>query len=222
MFKSQFYSRYRYAFKFVNRWKTPWPLYFKGERRGILVFGTIVNDLGPYFGDFYYVDRPDGKIDRVPDATSRAFEVRIDLDGEHAENCVVLTHESGLEVFLLATGALIGTETSKYLLKRLLETIEARINSWWQREKKRCPLDYHLDPKAALDDSPQVHKIVVRSPHWELIMDDTFTSAEKSQLVERLAAFASPASTIEELIVGLDPTLAIKVFGMLKRVESAG
>ena len=50
--------------------------------------------------------------------------------------CIVLSHETGLEVFLIAVGGFVGMEVAKYTLKTILEKTEKRINKWWDKRKK--------------------------------------------------------------------------------------
>jgi len=185
--KSDIYKYYNFAFKFVNKFDIPYISYLSE-----FPFGEKIDDIGVYVNDFMFEsDRNERWAQRMGTdfGTARAYKVAFQNDSEK-EECIVLTHESGLEVFLIAVGTFIGTEGGKLILKHALETIEKNINKWWNKNKT--------------DEEPLVEKIAVRTPYWEISIDGRFTQEERERLIEHIASVARPTETIEEFVTTID------------------
>jgi hypothetical protein len=220
--KSEIYKQYRYAFKFVNRIPVPYPFYFRGQ----FPFGKIKEDLGVFVNDFAFVDDPKdetGDLD-TDGGTARAYKVIFDIDGESKE-CIALSHESGLEIFLIAAGTFVGVETAKFVLKRILETIEKSINHWWQQpngylktlknmakfRSHQQPVEYRNQEDQVIQESIQrllegslIEHITVRTPHWEIAIDGRFSPEERDKLIWYIERISIPHETIEEFVADID------------------
>lgn len=189
VYKSDIYKHYNFAFKFVNRMSIPYPMYFRDR----FPFGQIQEDWGDHYNDFRYKEtNAVGLMMGTDWGTSRAYQVKFDLDEDEVE-CVALSHESGLEVFLIAAGALIGVETSKFILKRSLETIEKKINGWWNNNKDK---NWRKDES----DEPLVISIKVRTPNWEIELDGSFSKEERAKLLDFIQQQKEPKEDLDEFL----------------------
>jgi hypothetical protein len=221
MKKSELYAEYAFALKFFNRERVAYPLYFEYRAyddgrnvRFALPVGRIESDLGPVFNDFCYLDSPCDTQESDTDlSTSRAYRVLFDTESG-AESVVCVTHESGLEIFCMATAALIGTETGKYLLKRILERSEQRINEWMKKKNKSLNKN-DPDPVVA---GPIVERIALRTPDWEITLDGRFSPPERDALIERILLQAD-RTFMEDCLHGLsDDQLARKALSATRPV----
>jgi hypothetical protein len=194
VYKSDIYNYFNYAFKFVNRLVVPYPMYFHEG----FPFGDIEQDIGNYYNDFLYADNADfiNIMMRTDWGTARAYRVKIKSENG-LDNCIALSHETGLEVFLIAAGALIGVETSKFVLKRTLETIEKSINQWWGKRKSE-----HWQKDES--DEPLVIGIHIRTPNWEINIDGKFTQEEKDKLFNLIQESVKPDSNIDKFLSPLN------------------
>ncbi|MEM1190383.1 MAG: hypothetical protein AAGI72_17765 [Pseudomonadota bacterium] len=200
MKKSELYCQYRYAIKFENiKWTAykrylKWQYYESGLRTlKELPVGKVTNDsLGAVDNDFYYTDGLGdfGSANRITDGgSSRAFEVCLD-DGNTKAVCV--THESGLELFLLAAGTFIGLEAAKYTLTRALELTEKRINHWFK------------DDEEFSRDNSYINRILVRTPYWEISIDGELGKEDRDTLFNFLEKQEFTKETIEEHLAELN------------------
>ncbi|MEQ1868186.1 MAG: hypothetical protein ABL996_26510 [Micropepsaceae bacterium] len=160
-------------------------------------FGRIDEDIGRYVNDFIYEEDKNNQnaqwMGGTDWGTARAYRITFINKPGNPEQCVALSHESGLEIFLLAAGAFVGMEVAKFTLKRTLETAEKSINDWWSRQKNE-----HWHPKKAEDKGPLVERITVRTPHWEISLDGRFDAQERERVIEQLVAVSTPTETVEE------------------------
>jgi hypothetical protein len=172
--KSNIYNNFCYAFKFVNRLHVPYPMYF---RNGFPI-GDIEQDLGDFYNDFLYADSNDelNQMMGTDFGTARAYRIKMSTD-YGTEYFVALSHETGLEIFLVTAGALITADIGKFILKRTLGTVEKNINEWWEKGEKG-----YWDKDES--NEPLVIKMQVRTPYWEIDIDGTFTQKEKDTLFE--------------------------------------
>ena len=206
--KSEIYKEYPYAFKFVNRIHVPYPIYFPE-----FPFGTIEQDMGDYVNDFIFADDVDDEwAQRMGTdwGAARAFRLSYSSEDKQRRKCVALSHETGLEIFLMAAGAFVGMEVAKFTLKRTLETIEGSINSWWK--KSRSSQSVHL---ATLpdEDIPEtlVDHIAIRTPKWELKLDGNFTDEQRDKIFEQLSLIVNPPEMAQEIAIRIgDEELAKK------------
>lgn len=111
------------------------------------------------------------------------------------ERCVVITHESGLEVFLLGVGGFVTAKTGAFVLSRLLEAIERRITGWFSHRRSR-QIDHHRPPHSVKSGVSFVEKILVRTPNWEIAVDGRFTASERKELLDHLGRILVPPSRI--------------------------
>jgi hypothetical protein len=209
VFKSSIYNQFNFAFKFVNRISVPYPMYFNDG----FPFGEIEKDIGDFFNDFLYAQSNDpvNVMMGTDWGTARAYKVKIKIDDDF-ERCIALSHETGLEVFLIAAGTLVGLETSKFVLKRTLETIEKRINQWWKKRK----IDYWRK-----DDSkdPLVLGIQIRTPEWEINIDGKFTQEEKDKLFNLIQNSIKPKRDIDKFLLPLeDKELANRIKSSTRKI----
>lgn len=212
--KSDIYKQFKYAFKFVNRHHIAYPRYFAEE----FPFGTISEDLGSYSNDFIFAEEVKNEAALLLGTdygTARGYRVSFEADGDSQE-CVVLSHETGLEVFLIAAGAFVGMEVAKFSLKRLLEAIEKSINGWYQKKGKRGA---YRTKEVQTDDHPLVEKIAVRTPYWELTVDGSFTPAERERILDFLQNTAIPQEVIEDQFHAIeDSVLERKMIGATRKI----
>jgi len=196
--KSDIYKHYNFAFKFQNRMSIPYPMYFRNK----FPFGEIQEDWGD---DFRCKEtNAAGYMMGTDWGTSKAYKVILKLEDDNVE-CVALSHESGLEVFLIAVGAFIGMETSKFLLKRSLETIENKINNWWKKNKQN---NWREDES----DEPLVMAIQVRTPNWEIKMDGKFTKEEREKFFDLIQQQGKPKEKLDDFLELLpNPELSEKL-----------
>jgi hypothetical protein len=165
-------------------------MYFRGQ----FPFGDIREDFGDFVNDFIFVTDQKKEWAQwmgTDWGTARAYRVTFDTDGTE-ESCIALSHESGLEVFLIAAGALVGVETTKFVLTRVLQTIEKSINAWWRRSRGG-----YWNPER-LPDGDLVDHIAVRTPHWEISVDGRFSQEERLRLISHIGQTLIPHETIEE------------------------
>ncbi|MBK7954410.1 MAG: hypothetical protein IPK02_10850 [Candidatus Accumulibacter sp.] len=206
--KSSLYAHSGFAFKYVNRWELAYPWYFDT----VFPLGNIERDLGVVENDFYYSPDQDVKYPRlnVDWGTSRAYQVTIPITGTSGARCIALTHESGLEIFLIAASAFAGAEVAKYAIKRLLEEGESRINCWW---KERT-----IHEQSSRE--PLVTKILVRTPNWELAIDGSFDSHEREEILDYIDQHLVPCESIAEYFVDVqNDELAQKLRANVLRIE---
>jgi hypothetical protein len=207
--KSHIYDFYRFAFKFVNREPLPYPLYFERTEKllksdlWIEPIGEIKDDWGPLINDFAYDDQSfDERFRRDPTdpGTSRAFGVLIEPAAEPSSKIegACLTHETGLEVFLIATAAFVGTEVAKYSIKRTLESIEGSINKWYRKTNKKGT--WQLKDS----ETPLVEKILVRTPYWEISLDGRFTMEERLRILDHIGQNMLPQESITEYLSSIE------------------
>jgi len=206
--KSDVYSSYRFAFKFVNRYHVAYPQYF---RDGFPI-GRIQHDLGAYANDFIFAEdaaEVSAQMFETDFGTARGYDVAFEVDGESHQG-VVLSHESGLEIFLIAVGAFVGIEVAKFSLKRILETLEARINEWYNKIRDKEP---PRGRRSAPDpNAPLVERIAIRTPFWELSLDGRFTSEERDRIPQILHQSMITTESVEEQFASVrDPRLAQKL-----------
>lgn len=209
--KSEIYKHYRYAFKFVNKIRVPFPMYFHGR----FPFGIIEMDLGDFVNNFLYEEDKNEKLAQyfgTDIGTARAYKVLFRVDDDEEET-IALSHESGLEVFLIAVGAFICVETAKFVLNRTLQTIEKSINDWWMQSRK---------PGYILDRMPEgdlVDHIAVRTPHWEIVIDGHFSPEERERLIDHIDTILVPHEAIEDFVETIDdPLLAEKTVKASRRI----
>jgi hypothetical protein len=204
--KSSIYRQFQYAFKFVNKVHVPYPMYFAEG----FPFGQITEDLGDFGNDFAYEG-----AEGADWGTARAYRAKVILDRDTVE-CVAISHETGLEVFLIAAGTFAGAEVAKYSLKRVLETIDTSIQEWWKRRRKN-----HWGSAVTSVDQ-LVEKILVRTPHWELEIDGRFSAAERLALIEHIGRIAQPSPHIALFLEPLpDKTLRAKATAATRAVVKA-
>jgi hypothetical protein len=209
--KSDIYGHYRVAFKFVNRIILGHPTEYLYDG---FPFGQEAHDLGRYENDFRYEDDPDQRSAQVVDYGSsyNAFRVRFRID-DRTEECIALTHESGIEVFLIAASAFVAVEVAKYSVKRVLEATEGAINRWFSKYKKRLPAAW--DDK----DEPLVKHITVRTPHWELALDNRFTAEEAEATIGYLQRYPMLMKDAAEYFSRMeDEALGAKISRLARRV----
>ena len=195
--KSTLYELSPYAFKFVNtNWVWHPTEYFDPEFPFVCVaeqiFGSQLQN------DFQYADSALGKADLE---TGYAFVIHAHfvLDNQR-QDFVVITHETGLEIFLIGVGLFVGAEISKYLLKRFLEESENRINLWW-KSKMAAHRAKGLEGSA---DQPLVKHLVIRTPYWEITLDGDFSSIEREEIVALMARTSTPSETVDEFTSTLE------------------
>ena len=212
--KSDIYKKFRFAFKFVNRYHVAYPWYFSEQ----FPFGVIRKDLGSYVNDFIFADETGKEIAALLGTdygTARGYQIAFDVDGK-SEECIVLSHETGLEVFFIAAGVFIGVEAAKYSLKRILETIEKSINKWYQRTRGRR---VYLPREGQDVDQPLVEKIQIRTPYWELTLDGRFTPEERDKVLTLLQENLIPHEIIEDQFCAIkDEKLERKMIGASRKV----
>lgn len=204
--KSMLYERAPYAIKFVNDRQLSYPDYFRLE----FPIGELVEDLGVYVNDFKYAEynMPYFGLPTTDPGTSRAYKVISTTELGEFE-CVVVTHESGLEIFILAAAAFLGIETAKFAVKELLSLLQRKINNWWKRYAERM----------AFPDETLTTIIQVRTPNWEISLDGRFTPEERERLVDRILSIATPAETINELVLSIDDQeLALRLRGAARKI----
>ena len=212
--KSDIYNHYNFAFKFVNRVHVAYPFYFHEG----FPFGKIQEDMGHYVNDFIFEDDQDkdwAKYMGTDWGTARGYRINFEIDG-NTEECVALSHESGLEIFLIAVGGFVGIEVAKYSLKRILETVEKRINEWYSRGKISSLGLIQEDKK---EDKPLIERIAVRTPDWELSIDGRFTAEEKEKIINFIGASLRPQKNIAEYIALMeDEDLKPKIVDATKKI----
>jgi len=212
VFKSELYKHYRYAFKFVNKTHVAYPMYFMGQ----FPFGGIDSDFGDFVNDFLFESDKNEEWAQwlgTDFGTARAYKVLFHIDDDEQEQCIALSHETGLEVFLIAAGALVGVETAKFVLKRTLETIEKSINAWWKKNREK-----HWSPER-VPEGDLVDHIAVRTPHWEIAIDGRFTQDERDRLITHIGETLLPHETIEEFVSAIDDAqLAAKTVKASRRI----
>ncbi len=189
VYKSSIYEYYKFAFKFVNRLHVPYPMYF-GD--GTLPAGKIEADLGDYVNDFAYeLIGDESDIFSTDWGTARAYKIKV---GD-STSAILLSHETGLEVFLMAAGAFVGLEVAKFALKRTLETIETSINKWWENNSN---MHWKNRSGEEIEEGELVVAIQVRTPYWEVTIDGSFDESEKELIFDHLEKMISPSTTVEE------------------------
>jgi hypothetical protein len=186
----------------------PYPLYFGDQ----FPFGKIEQDIGYYINDFSYGIFENSKYPLGMDwGTARAYKIKFDIDGG-LQDGIVLSHETGLEMFLIAAGTFVGVESSKFLLKRTLETIEKSINIWWEKRKK----NYWRGDNSK---DPLVLAIQVRTPKWEITIDGKFTNEEKEKLFNFIQTQLEPGGEIKDLLRLIhEKELAKKIKNATKKI----
>jgi len=195
--KSTIYQCYQYAFKFANRQRVPYYAYFDGS---IFPFGQIIGDIGALKNDFWYRNVPyhvlsdDWGLDF---STSRAYDTIVTIDDQNID-CIALSHETGFEIFLISAATFAGLEVAKYSIKRIVETIEKRINAWWKQKKENA---FHSYMRC---DVPNEEKLVIgiqiRTPSWEITMDKSFNDEEREMLFNLIQSKPVPSRHIEDFI----------------------
>ena len=213
IFKSAIYRQFRYAFKFVNKVHVAYPMYFHGQ----FPFGEVRQDLGNFVNDFMFEqdqDRDAARMFGTDYGTARAYRVYFAPDGEADQiPGIVLSHETGLEVFLIAAGAFVGMEVAKFSLKVALEGIQRQINAWWLKRNGS-----HWDPQKR-DTESLVESISVRTPHWEITVDGRFNQGERDRIFEHIGSILNPADRIEDFVVEMDDKdLAGRVVKATRRI----
>lgn len=208
MNKSDLYEEFSFAVKFVNRERVIYGDYFPSRKIEAefrtLPFGRTIDDMGPVSNNFQYKHIPLAAGGDTDFGTSRAYRILLD-DREYAETptpIVCVTHESGLEIFLISAATLVGAETTKFALKRVLERIERRINEWIRkkREEHRPPNKKPSDAEA----KPIVEKIAIRTPSWEITVDGSFSPVEREKILAYFSAHLIPNAVIENYLSDLD------------------
>jgi hypothetical protein len=177
-YKSSIYNHYQFAFKFENRNGVRFHYKFNEK----LPFAEHQSDIGIYENDFGFLN--------ADWCSRRAYKVELNLEDEK-QDCIVMPHESGLEVFLIAVGTFIGIETSKFILKRTLEKIEESINAW-------LPENDRIFMKNK-NEEPNVVAIKVRTKKWEITIDGKFSTEEREKLFD-LFEKKRPIGKIEKFI----------------------
>lgn len=208
--KSNIYKCYHYAFKFVNRTYIPYPFYFYED----FPLGSIEEDLGEFCNDFLYAGNKDkyNLMMGTDPGTARAYRIKIDNDSN--ESCVALSHETGLELFLISVGSFIGLETSKFILEKYLRVIEKKLNDWWKKTKKKDKSIWNKEERK----DPLVTKIQIRTPYWEINIDGTFSKKEKIKLFN-LIQNSIPINDIDKFLDPLgDRKLSQKIKSSTKKI----
>lgn len=207
VYKSSIYDYYNFAFKFVNGVHIPYPMYFENRT---LPVGIIKSDIGDYINDFMYKGAGEqGSFLGTDWGTARAYKVEL----ENKNECIVLSHETGLEVFLIAAGGFVGMEIAKYTLKTILEKTENRINKWWDKRKKG-----HWNPKEVTDD-PLVVAIQIRTPNWEITLDGKFNEKDKERIFDHIEKIIHPKASVKETFTDLhDDELVDKILMNSKNI----
>ena len=185
VYKSSIYKYYKFAFKFVNRVHIPYPMYFDGQDFPV---GSIKEDIGDYINDFSYVESTENDIFGTDWGTARAYKVDIN----EGQTAIALSHETGLEIFLIAAGGFVGIQAARFTLKQTLEKIENNINRWWGKNKKLHPLRYEK-----VEEGDLVIAVQVRTPNWELTLDGIFQREEKDRIFKHLEMIMAPQATAE-------------------------
>lgn len=190
--KSTLYEQTTFAIKFVNDLRRlAYPEYFEGA----FPIGELTEDLGVCINDFTYAESPQtylGHLTTDP-GTSRVYRVKVSTPLGIYE-CVVVTHESGLELFLIGVAAFISSQTAQYAMTELLALLQRKINDWWsQRQQPKTPQSEQL-----------TQTILVRTPNWEVSLDGRFTAEERLKLVEHILKTATPAATLDEHVLALE------------------
>lgn len=193
--KSEIYKHYAFAFKLVHRHSIPYPLY---NRYGF-PFGRPKEDLGDYVNDFCYADQESEGWRSTDGGTARGYRVLFDVDGEEVDS-IVLSHESGIELFLIAAGAFVGIEVAKYSIKRILEAAEKSVNKWYANVKKKEQLISRRDRE---DSDSIVDHIAIRTPFWEISLDGRFSPQEREELLEYLEQNLLPKEEIQDYVSAL-------------------
>jgi hypothetical protein len=211
--KSSIYQHFRYAFKFVNEVHVPYPMYFDGS----FPFGAIDEDFGDYVNDFVFADEanePWARMMGTDWGTARAYRMRFQTnETDPAVSCVALSHETGLEVFLLAAGAFVGVEVAKFSLKVVLESIQKSINEWWKSRRS----EHWKREHSALERLTE--KISVRTPYWEITLDGQFTPEERDRIFDHIGRSMTPGEEIEQFVAEIsDRRLARKVIASTRRI----
>lgn len=215
MLKSSLYDECSLAVKFVNRERVPYPWYFErvyaadgSTLAATLPVGKIVRDLGPVENDFRYLDARIASTGygETDASGARAFEVELEGEGI-GPTAVCVTHETGLELFLLSAATFVGLEAAKYSLERLLETLEERINRWMSARRREE------------GEEPIVRQIAIRTRDWELTLDGRFTPRERQALLAAIATSldAEGAGPDHPLDIA-DPSLRLKADTATRRV----
>jgi len=213
--KSEIYKSYNFAFKFVNRHRIGYPLYFSVDKSS-LPFGKIEKDLGNYINDFYYEDQNGGD-----GSTARAYKVSIQVEGlsDRQIPCIALTHETGFEVFLVAAGGFIGGKVAEFALTKVLEHIEKAINRWYEKIKEKRKW---LKERYKLD-KPVIEHIVVRTPNWKIAFNGRFSKEERIDIIEHISRSLKPPDSIVECAAGMEnKTLSKKLITSARKIRWAG
>jgi hypothetical protein len=216
VWKSKIYGFYNFSFKFANRCRLAYYEYF-ARRAGevLLPVGKIEEDLGEVKNDFifeYLTKRPLTSdvysfiVWRgIDDSSSRAFVISVNIeDGAEPIKCICLTHETGLEIFLISAGTFAGLEIARFGLTRVLETLEKKINEWFKKNR-------HIMKRIEDLPEPFVDHIKIRTSHWELSLDSRFSHEEKLAILDHVAKHLTPKSTIADFLKDMpDKTLQAK------------
>jgi len=189
--KSSLYQHYRYSFKFVNRYLIPYPMYFHHQ----FPFGEKRSDLGLCVSNFVFKQEADEQgvnLAKTESSPFRAYQVAYQI-GSASEECIVLSHESGLEIFPETMVTYPSRRVGKYPLYQSLEYITLCINWWWERYKS----DY-WGPSQVYSFAPLVDHLVIRSSHWEFSMDEHFPPSDREMILQQIAVYPDPLESIEE------------------------
>lgn len=189
--KSSLYQHYRYSFKFVNRYLIPYPMYFHHQ----FPFGEKRADLGLCVSNFVFQEEADeqgASPAKTETSPFRGYQIAYQI-GTASEECIVLSHESGLEVFPEMMATYPSRRAGKHPLHQSLEYIAVSINWWWERYKS----DY-WGPSQVYSFAPLVEQMVIRSSHWEFSVDDRFPPADREIILQQIARAPEPTESIEE------------------------
>ena len=219
LWKSAIYRRYRYAFKFVTRIHLGHDCYFYSPFEGQPPhFCDIIEHIGGFANNFQYAEelpRTDpgrwgytgpSPLNQDLGHCASGYRVRLNI-GEHYQECIAIGHENGLEVFLLGAGVFIGLQAASYSLNKIIEYIYERIELWWKSSD------------SASKNKPIIEEIAVRTKHWEITIDKSFTRGERRKLFKHLERTLFPPKTIEHLVKNMtDKDLALKIVTMSRKV----
>jgi hypothetical protein len=182
-------------------------------------FGEKIADLGLCVNTFMFETdaKERGSVFAKTDfGPARAYRVTY-RNGKETEECIALSHESGLEVFPAMVATSPGKRPGRHPLSKSIDRIEANINWWWERYKA----DY-WGPSKVLSFLPLVEGIDIRTPFWEFPLDDSFIPKDRELILEHITSGIQPAETIAEFIAALpNKYLKEKIIGSGKRIVEA-
>jgi hypothetical protein len=222
--KSSLYEFSPYAFKLVNA-ESIWnpTAYFETS----FPIGRVITERYQFKDDFTHEETPESRWWNLfsrrsgttsgADAGAYALVVGTQMDVEQNPiDLLVVTHKTGLEVFIPRAALFVDAEVSKFILKRTLEKVEKDINFWWEQWRARPDAGAE---RSASSRKPLVGHIVIRTQHWEISLDRGFSRSQREQIIAHVAATTTTAGTIEEFVATIESNkLKRKVCSRSRRV----